>query len=882
MKKPIQFGKYYLLDRINVGGMAEVFRAKAYGVEGFERLLAVKRILPNIAEDKEFISMFIDEAKIAVQLQHANICQIFDLGKVEESYFIALEFVAGKDLRALFDRCKQRPEGGSVTMPVAQACFVTMKMCEGLDYAHNKKDQSGKDLHLVHRDVSPQNIIVSYDGEVKLIDFGIAKSVGKASKTQAGILKGKFGYMSPEQVRGLPLDRRSDVFSVGIVLYELLTGERLFTGETDFSTLEKVRNVEILPPSTYNRKIPDELERIVLKALAKDVEDRYQNAIDLHDDLQAFMYTAGEFYSRKDLAAWMKKTFAKEMAEEAQRLDQYPQMPPLPSVPASRPSAGRPAVPPPPPALEVVTSAPPPPLRSGGNGRAAAAVAVAAPKAQPQAMADSELSWDDEELETHVYDQPKDASDAVVAEVDDISGLHEVASFDADSGPNGRSALDDIDLSPDGAPVPAKKQPTPATGVPTVNIKPAQAQAAMQAALAQATAAAGPGPNGAGVAHAPPPVIAPVPQAPSLFDELPATNISRPAPRSQATAISRAPARPSFVAQRWPLVAAAGGLIVLLLGGALLLVLMNRSGTVQITTDPPDGVRILVDNRPVHLDELGRVKLDPGSYALQVEREGYVQWRDRVDVKAGETLKRRVELEPLARAGFTLLSDPAGASASLDGKDLGGRTPFKVEGLLPGKHLLEVVGTNGRVWSEQIVLEPGKMAEIHASLNPVAVAPRKEIEPPLDPPRPVVRELPTREPPPPVRPPHTPVRPVAHVDREPPPPVREQPKKTPKLPAAPPPDEEPRTPPPPKKEVASSGGEGYLRLGSKPATKVIIDGKDTGQWTPIPKLSLSAGTHKVTLTNPQLQIKETFTVEIKPGESETVIKDLRSQTSDGE
>src|SRR5688572_25775291 len=154
--------------------MAEVWRAKAFGVEGFERLLAVKRILPNIAEDEEFITMFIDEAKIAVQLNHANICQIFDLGKVSDSYFIALEYVHGKDLRALFDRCKQMPIGGSITMPIAQACFVTMKVCEGLDYAHNKRDGAARELNLVHRDVSPQNVIISYEGEVKLIDFGIA------------------------------------------------------------------------------------------------------------------------------------------------------------------------------------------------------------------------------------------------------------------------------------------------------------------------------------------------------------------------------------------------------------------------------------------------------------------------------------------------------------------------------------------------------------------------------------------------------------------------------------------------------------------------------------------------------------------------------------
>jgi hypothetical protein len=267
--------------------------------------------------------MFKDEAKIAVQLNHANIAQIFDLDHVDGAYFIALEHVHGRDLRSIFERCRM----AGVTMPVAQACFIVMKMCEGLDYAHNKRDAQGRDMNLVHRDVSPQNVLVSFEGEIKIIDFGIAKAAGKVGKTQQGILKGKFGYMSPEQVRGLPIDRRSDIFSAGIVLYELLTSERLFVGESDFSTLEKVRNVEILPPSTYNRKIPDELERIVLKALAKDVDDRYANAIDLHDELQAFVYTAGEFYSRKDLAAWMKRTFAKEIQEETAKIEEYRQVP---------------------------------------------------------------------------------------------------------------------------------------------------------------------------------------------------------------------------------------------------------------------------------------------------------------------------------------------------------------------------------------------------------------------------------------------------------------------------------------------------------------------------------------------------------------------------
>src|SRR5262245_39052513 len=376
LKKPVPFGKYYLLERINVGGMAEVFKAKTFGVEGFERLLAVKRILPNIAEDEEFIAMFIDEAKIAVQLQHANIAQIFDLGKVDDSYFIALEYVHGRDLRAIFDHLRKVDDG----MPMSQACFIIMQVCEGLDYAHNKRDGQGRELNLVHRDVSPQNVLIGYDGEVKLVDFGIAKAAGKASKTQAGILKGKFGYMSPEQVRGLPVDRRSDIFSLGIVLYEVLTGERLFVGESDFSTLEKVRNVEILPPSSFNRKVPAELERIVLKALAKDVEDRYQNAIDLHDDLQAFLYSVGEFYSRKDLSAWMKKTFAAELAEQNAKLEEYEQ-------------------------LEEPTPAPV--VSTGG----APGMTPAKHASKADSKAHGGLEWDDEELETQIFDKPPEGGD---------------------------------------------------------------------------------------------------------------------------------------------------------------------------------------------------------------------------------------------------------------------------------------------------------------------------------------------------------------------------------------------------------------------------------------------------------------------------------------
>jgi serine/threonine protein kinase len=318
-RQPIPFGKYLLLDRINIGGMAEVWRGKQVGASGFERLVAIKRILPNIAEDEEFITMFIDEAKITVQLTHANIAQVYELGHVQNSYFIAMEYIAGKDMRAIFDRCRKKSEPA----PVPLTCYAVSKLCEGLDYAHRKKDGMGRDMNIVHRDVSPQNILISYEGEVKVIDFGIAKAAGKATKTQAGILKGKFAYMSPEQIRGLPLDRRSDVFAIGVCLYELLTGERLFVGDSDFSVLEKVRKAEVTPPSHFNKRVPEALEKIVLRALAKEVDDRYQYASEVADDLQRFLITSDSIFSRKDLMQYMKSTFAEDVEREKLRMQEY-------------------------------------------------------------------------------------------------------------------------------------------------------------------------------------------------------------------------------------------------------------------------------------------------------------------------------------------------------------------------------------------------------------------------------------------------------------------------------------------------------------------------------------------------------------------------------
>jgi len=346
--QPIVFGKYTLLERISHGGMAEVFRARTLGEAGFERIVAIKLLLPQVAMDDEFVTMLIDEAKIAGQLSHANIAQIFDLGKAEDRYYIVQEYVPGRDLRAILRHLGDEDR----RISLAQACHILLKVCEGLDYAHNKRDAAGNPLNLVHRDISPQNVIASYEGEIKLIDFGIVKAEGRATRTLAGLVKGKFAYMSPEQLRGLPVDRRSDVFACGIVLYELLTGEPLFKRATEFETLRRARYADIEPPSRINREVPPELDRIALKALARHVDDRYQNALQFRDELWEFVRSHGCFYTRNELASWMRRTFpdgapATELEMDAEPPTVDPDAPPPAGVHPRRDSRPESAAPPP-------------------------------------------------------------------------------------------------------------------------------------------------------------------------------------------------------------------------------------------------------------------------------------------------------------------------------------------------------------------------------------------------------------------------------------------------------------------------------------------------------------------------------------------------------
>jgi eukaryotic-like serine/threonine-protein kinase len=854
VKKPIPFGKYYLLDRISVGGMAEVFKAKAFGVEGFERMIAVKRILPSIAEDEEFITMFIDEAKIAVQLQHANIAQIFDLGKVGESYFIALEYVHGRDIRSIVDKMRKT----KTFLPIPMAVYVTMKVCEGLDYAHNKKDPAGRELNLVHRDVSPQNILISYDGEVKIIDFGITKAAGKAGKTQAGILKGKFGYMSPEQVRGLPLDRRSDIFAVGICLWELITGERLFVGESDFSTLEKVRNVEIVPPSRYNSELSPALERIVLKTLSKEVEDRYQSAMDLHDGLQRWMYESGRFFSRKELAEYMYNTFQEEIERETRQMGDV---------------AGllRSSVPPP----DEVSSIPSPPIPSQrSQNRSGPSIKIQTPPPVPPSV-------------------PKSGS----------------APVPLPSPPGGLRAPTPLDLSsprrlggpppkPPGfrTPAPAyqvSKPPLP--GDPTRSLSTPVSQKSdllMSDPMAPSTVPAG----------------ATDLQMDDWDEDEPPTNIySKEAAKEMAKASLAMKATQEVPAafgmgddiavpqamlngrrrkRTWPAVLLGLGVASIILAAAVIFFLdKDKTGTFELYVDPPNlkSLEVVVDGTdrlPSNMSPFKK-KLPPGSHTFTIRHKGFKNKVVPIRIRAGENIRRSVTLENVS-TGFFIETEPPGATVFVNDRPYAEKTPVTIDDLEPGTYSVRLVkGENYQPKSLEVEVVTGeivqlplkkldlKMVEVTLTSVPsgadvtlIGDNKRQKLGS-----APVLAKLDTSK------------EYKVQFSKDG---YREEEKLIEFTPGESKITVEgslarrnpgPRPPRKPIIRTPKATGDGALSVQTRPWSKVFINGKFVKN-TPLVNHALKPGSYTVTVENPDFQLRKNFRVKITSGRTTTLVKNL--------
>jgi len=321
---PRRLGKYTLVRRLAAGGMAEVFLAIQRSVGGFEKLIVIKRILRSLDHDSAYVDMLLHEARVAATLSHPNVVQVFDVGSVEGEFFIAMEHVHGEDLRTVVRQMKSRnvPE-----FPVEHALSIVLGVCAGLGYAHEKRDLDGRPLHIVHRDISPQNVVVTFSGGVKLVDFGIAKSDGGKTEgvsddSDIGRLKGKIPYMSPEQARGETVDWRSDIFAAGVMLFELTTGRRLFKGGSEFETLKLICDGPYPLPSEVHEGYPPALEAIVVRALARDRGDRWQSAREMQSALEEFVRVERLPVSPVTLSGLMRTLFEEKLQRHSAALQE--------------------------------------------------------------------------------------------------------------------------------------------------------------------------------------------------------------------------------------------------------------------------------------------------------------------------------------------------------------------------------------------------------------------------------------------------------------------------------------------------------------------------------------------------------------------------------
>ena len=312
-----RYGRYTLVKKLATGGMAEIWLARQRGLADFKRFVVVKKILSHLAAQDTFVKMFLDEARMSAQLNHPNIVQVYDLGKERESYFIAMEFINGENLAAIAWRGKKRNR----SIPVPYAARILADACKGLNYAHHLRSSDGSALSIVHRDISPQNLLVTYEGETKVVDFGIAKAASRSEATKTGMLKGKFSYMSPEQCLGSQIDMRSDVFALGIVLYELATGTRLFKHESELMILEMITKRDVVPPREVNSEIPRVLDDIIMKALRKDPAARFQTAQEMQLALEDFVRDSGRPCSSAELSVYLRGLFADHIEEKLKVLE---------------------------------------------------------------------------------------------------------------------------------------------------------------------------------------------------------------------------------------------------------------------------------------------------------------------------------------------------------------------------------------------------------------------------------------------------------------------------------------------------------------------------------------------------------------------------------
>jgi serine/threonine-protein kinase len=309
--------RYKVIEKIASGGMAEVFRAESAGLEGFKKTVAIKRVLPHLSEKKQFIGMFLDEARVSAHLSHSNCVQVFDIGVGDNTYFIVMEYVDGSDLKAVAEHFRASRQ----QFPMEEACLIAVRICEGLTYAHELRDGKDNPLNIVHRDMSPPNVLITRFGEVKIVDFGLAKANSQLEQSEPGIIKGKFSYLSPEAAQGMEVDARTDIFAVGIILWELLAGRRLFLGQSDLETVRMVQRVEVPPIRELNRNVTPELEAVLARALSGDPTRRYQRARDFGHELNQVLFHFDRAVSSFDISQLVEPIWRARASRRKQGVD---------------------------------------------------------------------------------------------------------------------------------------------------------------------------------------------------------------------------------------------------------------------------------------------------------------------------------------------------------------------------------------------------------------------------------------------------------------------------------------------------------------------------------------------------------------------------------
>ncbi|MEO8700432.1 MAG: protein kinase [Kofleriaceae bacterium] len=746
-----QFGPYLVYERLGVGGMATVHRALERGIEGFERIVALKRLLPHLAEDASFIKSFVREAKLASLLHHNNVVQIFELGRVGTEYFISMEYIDGRDIRRIL-RHARKVTGPP---PIHVTTGLLLQLCDALDYAHSKVDDTGHPLGLVHRDVSPSNLLVTLAGHLKVIDFGIAKAQSSQLRTQTGRVKGKLAYMAPEAVTGKELDARSDLFAAGVIAHELLTARPLFASKNEYQTLLKVQRGDIMPPSTFNQGCPPELDAITLRALARDPDDRFNDAAELRDELLAMRRKYNLQTGHRDVAQWLDWAFALEP-----------------------PSGGF--------AAQNTFD------QSGSPGSGAFDLAAAARSMAPRPRSDEdaavEIAWGGGEVEAN------SGAPILLDDVPDVSEKHLARSehahdhgddIPASEPSHGQPERPVRDTAPSGVPAaiaaPEHSRPASRSTPPPIPARTSAIQAAVMPPMresarritasgiggragteserqsglippamhARAPSDLAPGIETPGTQPAiaiPPeaviprvpttkPGVAPMPVRPAepvaveididVDDAVPTVpNPPRRASRTSsvsigANIITRQSVKPN---RAWQLI-----LLLVLLGGAATAVTLyltrgqdtvpvigepamkvpsKTSGTVKFVIEPDD-VEISIEGQ-THVGSPWSVQLEPGIHSIQIHRDGYKARLTSIELSPNETTTMIISLVRLgtqiadADANLILNSTPQGLEVVIDGRLQPQRTPYKAP-ISVGPHSVALRQNGIEVWRQQLV-----------------------------------------------------------------------------------------------------------------------------------------------------------------------------------